>query len=66
MNLEILNRYFCRKRMQPNLGKTEMCVFHLSTHDANRKLELMFDNSQIQHVLCFHPAKDCEENWRSC
>jgi hypothetical protein len=29
-----------------------MCVFHLGTHDhdANRKLEVIFDNIQIQHV----------------
>jgi hypothetical protein len=29
-----------------------MCVFHLGTHDhdANRKLEVIFDNIQIQHI----------------
>jgi hypothetical protein len=33
--------------------KTEACVFHLGTHDANRKLTVQFDNTLITHV--YHP-----------
>jgi hypothetical protein len=45
MDLEILNKSLRRWRLESNSGKTKMCVFHLSTHDANRKLEVMFDNT---------------------
>jgi Reverse transcriptase (RNA-dependent DNA polymerase) len=45
-DLERLNGYFRRWRFQPNPAKTETCVFHLSSHDANR----MLNDTQIQHV----------------
>jgi hypothetical protein len=34
--------------MNPRL--VEVCVFHLGTHDANRKLTVQFDNKLITHV----------------
>jgi hypothetical protein len=49
-DLEVLNQFFCRWRLQPNPTKTEMCVFHLTNQDANRKLEITFDSTEIQHV----------------
>jgi hypothetical protein len=30
--------------------KTEICVFHLSTHDVNRVLDVQFTSTQVQHV----------------
>jgi Reverse transcriptase (RNA-dependent DNA polymerase) len=49
-DLVILNQFFRNWRLQPNPSKTEMCVFHLGTHDANRRLKIQFDNTDIQHV----------------
>jgi hypothetical protein len=39
-----------RWRLQPNPSKTESCVFHLSTHHANRTLDIQFVATQIQRV----------------
>jgi hypothetical protein len=50
VDLERLNQYFHRWRLQPNPSKTESCVFHLSIHHANRTLEVQFAATQIQHV----------------
>jgi hypothetical protein len=36
--LETLSRFFHKWCLRPNPSKTEVCVFHLGTHDANRKL----------------------------
>jgi Reverse transcriptase (RNA-dependent DNA polymerase) len=49
-DLERLNGYFCRWTLQPNPAKTDTCVFHLSSHDANRMLNINFADTQIQHV----------------
>jgi hypothetical protein len=53
-NLEVdresLIQYFHRWRLQSNQSKTESCVFHLSTHYANRTLGIQFDATQIQHI----------------
>jgi hypothetical protein len=49
-NLERMNQYFHRRRLQLNPSKTESCVFHLSKHHANRTLDLQFAATQIQHV----------------
>jgi Reverse transcriptase (RNA-dependent DNA polymerase) len=48
-DLERLKRYFRRWGLQPNPAKTETCVFHLSSHDANRMLDINFADTQIQH-----------------
>jgi hypothetical protein len=48
--LEILSRFFHQWRLRPNSSKTEVCVFHLGTHDANRKLTVQFGNTLITHV----------------
>jgi hypothetical protein len=49
-NLAILNQFFRLWRLQPNPAKTEMCVFHLGNRDANKKLQIQFDNTEITHV----------------
>jgi hypothetical protein len=49
-DLERLNVFFRRWRLQLNPTKTEICVFHLSTHDVNRVLDVQFANTQVQHV----------------
>jgi hypothetical protein len=33
-----------------NPRKTESCVFHLDTHEANRQLDVRFTGTEIQHV----------------
>jgi hypothetical protein len=33
--------------------KTEICVFHLNTHAANKQLDVLFDGTSIKHV--YHP-----------
>jgi Reverse transcriptase (RNA-dependent DNA polymerase) len=49
-DIENLNRYFQRWRLQPNPSKTEACVFHLNNHEANRTLNIQFASTPIQHV----------------
>jgi hypothetical protein len=39
-DLKTLSRFFHQWHLRPNPSKTEICVFHLETHDANRKLTL--------------------------
>jgi hypothetical protein len=49
--LETMSRFFHQYRLRPNLSKTEVCAFHLGTHDAHRKLTVQFDNDPlITHV----------------
>jgi Reverse transcriptase (RNA-dependent DNA polymerase) len=50
IDLETINEYFRRWRLQPNPTKTELCVFHLSTHEAYRVLDIKFADTPIQHV----------------
>jgi hypothetical protein len=49
-DIEVLNHFFHRWCLQPNPGKTEMCVFHLNTHAANKQLDMMFNGTSIKHV----------------
>jgi hypothetical protein len=49
-DLDRLNGHFCRWKLQSNPAKTETCVFHLSSHDANRMLNINCADTQIQHV----------------
>jgi Reverse transcriptase (RNA-dependent DNA polymerase) len=51
-DLEALSRFFQQWRLRPNPSKTEVCVFHLGTHDANKKLTVKFDKTIITHVDC--------------
>jgi hypothetical protein len=39
-DIEVLNQFFHRWCLQPNPGNTEMCVFHLNTHAANKQLDV--------------------------
>jgi hypothetical protein len=39
-DIEVLNQFFHRWFLQPNPGKTEICVFHLNTHAANKQLDV--------------------------
>jgi hypothetical protein len=50
VDLERLNQYFHRWRLETNPSKTESCVFLLSIHHANRVLDIQFAATQIQHV----------------
>jgi hypothetical protein len=44
-DIEVLNQCFYRWCLQPNPGKTEMCVLHLNTHAANKQLDVMFNGT---------------------
>jgi Reverse transcriptase (RNA-dependent DNA polymerase) len=48
-DLATLHGYFQRWRLQPNPTKTKLCVFHLSTHEAYRALDIKFADTPIQH-----------------
>jgi hypothetical protein len=50
IDLETLNQYFRCWRLQPNPTKTESCVFHLSTNEAARMLDIKFADTTVQHV----------------
>jgi hypothetical protein len=52
-DIEVLNQFLHRWCLQPNPEKTEMCVFHLNTHAANKQLDVMFNGTSIKHVQ--HP-----------
>jgi hypothetical protein len=47
--LETLSRFFHQWRLRPNPSKTQVCVFHLGTNNANRKLTVQVDNTLITH-----------------
>jgi hypothetical protein len=49
-DLDKLDEFFRRWRLQPNPSKIESCVFHLNTHEANRQLDVKFTGTEIQHV----------------
>jgi hypothetical protein len=49
-DIKVLNQFFHRWYLQPNPRKTEMCVFHLNTHPANKQLDVMFNGTSIKHV----------------
>jgi hypothetical protein len=49
-DIEVLNQFFHRWCLQPNLAKTKMCVFHLNTHAANKQLDVMVNGTSIKHV----------------
>jgi hypothetical protein len=49
-DLDKFDESFQRWRLQPNPSKTESCVFHLNTHEANRQLDVRFVDTEIQHV----------------
>jgi hypothetical protein len=49
-DLDKLDEFFRRWRLQPNPSKTESCVFHLNTHEANRLLDVRFTGTDVQHV----------------
>jgi hypothetical protein len=49
-DIEVLNQFFHRWCLQPNPRKSEMCVFHLNTHAANKQLDVMFNGTSIKNV----------------
>jgi hypothetical protein len=49
-DLDKLDEFFRRWRLQPNPSKNQSCVFHLNTHEANRQLNVRFTGTEIQHV----------------
>jgi hypothetical protein len=57
-DIEVLNQFFHRWCLQPNPGKTEMCVFHLNTHAVNKQLDVMFNGTYIKHVTSSYIGSD--------
>jgi hypothetical protein len=49
-DLDKLDEFFRRWRLQPNPNKIESYVFYLNTHEANRQLDVRFTSTEIQHV----------------
>jgi hypothetical protein len=49
-DLDKLDEFFRRWRLQPNPSRNEFCVFHLNTHEANRQLDVRCAGTEIQHV----------------
>jgi hypothetical protein len=49
-DIEVLNQFFHHWCLQPNPGKTKMCVFHLNTHAGHKQLDTMFNGTSIKHV----------------
>jgi len=48
-DLDILNTYFYKKRLNPNPTKTETCAFHLHNMQANKELKVQFEDMTIRH-----------------
>lgn len=48
-DLTTLNTYFQRWRLKLNPNKTEVCVFHLNNKQADKTLDIRFDNVQLNH-----------------
>jgi hypothetical protein len=49
-DLDKLDEFFQRWRLQPYPSETKSCVFHLNTDEANRQLDVSFTGTEIQHV----------------
>jgi hypothetical protein len=49
-DIEVLNQFFSSLVPSTESKKTEMCVFHLNTHAANKQLDVMFNSTSIKHV----------------
>ena len=49
-DLEILNTYFYKRRLNPNPAKTETCAFHLYNKQANKKLKVQFKDITVRHL----------------
>jgi hypothetical protein len=53
-DLDKLDEFLRRWRLQPNLSKTESCVFHLNTHEANRQLDVRFTGVTLDRTLTYN------------
>jgi hypothetical protein len=51
-DIEMLNIFFIVGGVVPSTEskRTEMCVFHLNTHAANKQLGVMYNGTSIKHV----------------
>ena len=48
-DLVTLGTYFRRWRLRPNPRKTEVACFHLTNREANRQLQVHFDDTLLHH-----------------
>lgn len=48
-DLTILNTYFQKWRLKLNPNKMEVCTFHLNNKQANKTLDIRFDQVQLNH-----------------
>lgn len=51
-DLHIMGEYFKSWRLKPNPTKTEVNAYHLNNREANRKLNVVFENVPLQHNPC--------------
>lgn len=50
-DLKIMSDYFYKWRLNPNPSKTEVCAFHLYNRQADRELQVQFNNTIVNHNL---------------
>jgi hypothetical protein len=50
VDLEKLNRFFRRWRLQPNPNQTEACKFHLNNQEAYTTMKIKFFETLVQHA----------------
>lgn len=48
-DLEILNTYFYKWRLNSNPAKTETCAFHLYNKQSNKELKVQFKDMTVRH-----------------
>lgn len=47
--LKELTPYYKKNQLRPNPMKTQVCVFHLRNKQANRKLQIQWENTALEH-----------------
>ena len=47
--LSILTEYYKENSLYANPGKTQVCAFRLNNHQANRKLDIKWNDNQLEN-----------------
>ena len=48
-DLKKVDEYFKSARLIMNLSKTEVCAFHLNNKEADKKLKVVFNGTELYH-----------------
>lgn len=51
--LKTLSAYYEKNHLKPNPAKTQVCAFHLRNKDANKKLKVIWNGTELEH--CHNP-----------